>query len=50
MPSDRRISAGESVTMGDLIMFFFVFYLIGIVVWLAPYLLLALILFVWSFE
>jgi hypothetical protein len=40
---------GESLSAVDIPLFFLLFYVFGIIVWIFPYLLVALILFFWSF-
>lgn len=43
------LTIAESATPANLVFLFFAFYIIGIIVWIFPYLLLALILFLSSF-
>jgi len=49
MNIDESMNMGDSVTFGDAILMFLLFYVLGIFFWLFPYILLALILFLFSY-
>jgi hypothetical protein len=46
----NELESSKLTTITDLIFLFFAFYVFGIIIWVFPYLLLALILFVLSFR
>lgn len=48
--SPEAFPGGESVSAVDVTLMFLMFYVFGIIVWIFPYILLALILFFWSFS
>jgi hypothetical protein len=47
--SPEAFPGGESLAAVDIAILFLAFYVFGIIVWILPYILLALILFFWSF-
>ena len=50
IPESSALAIDESRGIGELVFLFLAFYVIGILVWLVPYILLSLILFFWSFT
>lgn len=49
IPETSALAVDESQGITELVFLFLAFYIFGIIVWIIPYVLLALILFFWSF-